>query len=77
MADHLQNAGHALFVFNRSREKAEYLVENGAHWASSSAEVAGQSEIVVMIVGLPKNVGGLSWREGGFAAQDLLAPGRA
>ena len=40
MAGHLQNAGHELFVFNRSREKTEDLTEKGARRAPSPAEVA-------------------------------------
>jgi len=56
MAGHLQNAGHNLSVFNRSREKAEGLIEKGARWAPSPAEVAAQSEIVFTIVGFPEDV---------------------
>ena len=56
MAGHLQKAGHELFVFNRSREKADGLVEKGARWMSSPAEVAAHSEIVFTIVGFPADV---------------------
>ena len=32
MAGHLQAAGHELFIFNRTKEKAEPLFNKGAHW---------------------------------------------
>ncbi len=56
MSGHLQKAGHNLSVFNRSREKAETLLSNGAKWCNSSAEVAKNSEIVFTIVGHPSDV---------------------
>ncbi|MBC8175783.1 MAG: NAD(P)-dependent oxidoreductase [Deltaproteobacteria bacterium] len=56
MAGHLQKAGHNLSVFNRSREKAEALIRNGAKWCSSPVEVAANSEIVFTIVGHPADV---------------------
>ncbi len=56
MAGHLQKAGHELFVYNRTREKAESLIAAGAHWAASPAEAAGGAEIVFTIVGFPKDV---------------------
>jgi 3-hydroxyisobutyrate dehydrogenase len=56
MAGHLQKAGHNLSVFNRSREKAEALINNGAKWCSSPAEVASNSKIVFTIVGHPADV---------------------
>ncbi len=56
MAGHLQKTGHNLWVFNRSKEKAENLLGNGAKWCSSPAEVAANSEIVFTIVGHPADV---------------------
>ena len=56
MAGHLQKAGHNLSVFNRSKEKTDGLVSNGAKWCSSPAEVASNSEIVFTIVGHPADV---------------------
>jgi len=56
MAGHLQAAGHALSLFNRTREKAERLIQQGAVWYDSPAEVAENAEIVFSIVGLPADV---------------------
>jgi 3-hydroxyisobutyrate dehydrogenase-like beta-hydroxyacid dehydrogenase len=46
----LLDAGHALTVWNRTREKAKPLLEAGARWADSPRAVAEQSEIVFTMV---------------------------
>ena len=56
MAAHLQSAGHDLLVFNRTRGKAEPLLEKGATWCESPAQVAAASEIIFTMVGLPVDV---------------------
>ncbi len=56
MAGHVQTAGHELYVFNRTKSKAEQLLENGAQWCGSPSEVAKNAEIVFTIVGFPKDV---------------------
>lgn len=50
MAGHLLSAGYPLTVFNRTRSKAEELLERGAEWGDSPAEVASRSEIVITMV---------------------------
>lgn len=56
MAGHLQKAGHELSVFSRTKKKAEGLLEKGAQWYDSPAEVAENADIVFTIVGLPADV---------------------
>jgi len=56
MAGHLQKAGHDMAVFTRSKKKAQALLDNGATWYDSPAEVASSSEIVFSIVGHPEDV---------------------
>ena len=56
MAGHLQKAGHDLSVFSRTKKKAEGLIEKGAQWYESPAEVAANADIVFTIVGLPTDV---------------------
>jgi 3-hydroxyisobutyrate dehydrogenase-like beta-hydroxyacid dehydrogenase len=46
----LLGAGHTVTVWNRTREKAEPLLEAGAQWADSPREVAERSEIVFTMV---------------------------
>jgi 3-hydroxyisobutyrate dehydrogenase-like beta-hydroxyacid dehydrogenase len=43
-------AGHAVTVWNRTREKADPLLEGGARWADSPRSVAERSDIVFTMV---------------------------
>ena len=56
MAKHLINAGYKLNVFNRSRQKAEELIEMGATWLDTPADIAADSEVIVTMIGFPKDV---------------------
>ena len=56
MAGHLQAAGHELFVFNRTKSKAQALVDKGAHYCNSPADVAKEAEVIFAIVGFPPDV---------------------
>ncbi len=56
MAGHLQRAGHKLTVFNRTKARAQPLLEAGAAWADSPAAVAAASDVVITIVGYPADV---------------------
>jgi 3-hydroxyisobutyrate dehydrogenase len=56
MAGHVQAAGNELYVYNRSREKASKLLENGAVWCDGPAGVAAEAEVVFSIVGFPSDV---------------------
>ena len=56
MAGHLQAAGHDIYVFTRTQNKAQDLLDKGAQWCDSPAEVAKKAEIVFSIVGFPQDV---------------------
>lgn len=56
MAAHVQKGGHQLFVYNRTKEKAEPLLRDGALWCDSAAQVGESAEIVFSIVGFPADV---------------------
>jgi len=56
MCGHLLAAGHEMRVFNRTRSSADSLVEAGAIWCDSAAEVAAGSEVTFTIVGYPADV---------------------
>ena len=56
MCGHLLEAGYDCAVFNRSREKAQPLLERGATWADCPRAVAEQSDVVFSIVGYPQDV---------------------
>jgi len=46
----LLDAGHTVTVWNRTREKADALLEAGARWAETPREVAERSEITFTMV---------------------------
>ena len=56
MAGHLQKAGYELHVYNRTRSKADALVQGGAHWHDKPGEVAASSDVVITMVGYPADV---------------------
>ncbi|MBR9649329.1 NAD(P)-dependent oxidoreductase [Clostridium tyrobutyricum] len=56
MASNLLAGGYNLLVYNRTRSKADNLVKNGARWKNSVEELARESDIVISIVGYPKDV---------------------
>ena len=66
MAANLQKAGHTLTVFNRTQEKAQELIENGASWAESPAEVAKNVEVVITMLAHPEAIEELALSEHGF-----------
>jgi 3-hydroxyisobutyrate dehydrogenase-like beta-hydroxyacid dehydrogenase len=50
MAKRLLDAGHRVTGFNRTRSKAEWLIEAGMAWADSPREVAEATEITLSMV---------------------------
>ncbi len=56
MAGHLLEAGHELHVFNRTRERAEGVLEKGAKWCDSPADVGAAAEVVCLMLGYPTDV---------------------
>lgn len=80
MAGHLLAAGHTLHVFNRTRAKAEPLLESGAVWHDAPGEVAAVADFVITMVGLPGDVeevylGGTAAVPAGRAIVDRARPG--
>lgn len=53
---HLLHAGYEMHVFNRTKSKTDELVEMGAIWHDTPAEVTAASEAVFSIVGYPTDV---------------------
>ncbi len=73
MCGHVLDAGYSVTVYNRTRERAEPLLERGAAWAGSPAELAAASDAVFSIVGYPDDVRevilGQAGRSGGCCAR--------
>ncbi|MCS7459591.1 NAD(P)-dependent oxidoreductase [Paenibacillus doosanensis] len=56
MAGHLMSKGHKLHVYSRTKEKAESLVAQGASWHSSPAALAPLCDVIITMVGYPRDV---------------------
>ncbi len=56
MAGHILKAGYTLQVYNRSKERAQSLLDDGAQWQDTVAGVASNSDIIITIVGFPHDV---------------------
>jgi 3-hydroxyisobutyrate dehydrogenase len=69
MAGHLLKAGHPLHVFNRTREKAQALLDSGATWHDSAGAAAAGAEIVITMLGFPKDVEETYLASGGIVAR--------
>jgi 3-hydroxyisobutyrate dehydrogenase len=68
MAGHIQAAGYELHVYNRTKSKADDLVSKGAVWHDDPASVAANSDVVITIVGYPKDVEEVYLGDGGLVA---------
>ncbi|GAA0590910.1 NAD(P)-dependent oxidoreductase [Virgibacillus siamensis] len=56
MARNLQQAGYSINVYTRTKRKAEELLDAGAGWKESVADLAAVSDIIITMVGYPTDV---------------------
>ncbi len=56
MCSQILNAGYDVSIYNRTKEKANDLLDKGATWCLNPREVAEKSDIVFTIVGFPHDV---------------------
>ena len=68
MCQHLQANQYRLTLYTRNRSKASLILAKGATWADSPRAVAEQTEVVVTMVGFPRDV-----RDVYFGKQGILA----
>lgn len=73
MAANLQKKGFALVVYNRSKDKANSLLVNGAVWADCPADVASQVDVLFSMVSTPEAVEEVAFGVNGFL--ETLKPG--
>ena len=56
MVKHLLNAGFNVNVHNRTKQKAQDLIDLGCTWYPTPGQLAANSDIVVTIIGSPAEV---------------------
>ncbi|HHP8966004.1 TPA: NAD(P)-dependent oxidoreductase [Listeria monocytogenes] len=66
MAGHLLEAGYEVLVYTRTKTKAEDLLDKGALWVETPGELANKVDILISMVGYPKDVEELYLGENGF-----------
>ncbi|GCF92341.1 2-hydroxy-3-oxopropionate reductase [Enterococcus florum] len=71
MVQHLMTAGHQLNVYNRTKSKANELVEQGAVWQDTPAKVTEQSDIIFSMVGYPSDVEEIYFGTEGIFSNDV------
>ena len=69
MALNLQNGGYDLHVFTRTKEKAKELVDRGGSWQETPADVAAAADIIITMIGSPKDVEEVYLAEDGLLAR--------
>jgi 3-hydroxyisobutyrate dehydrogenase len=77
MASHLQKAGYPLFIYTRTKSKADDLLKSGANWCKTPSELASKTDVVFTIIGEPIDVeqvyiGENGLFEGGHAGQVFI-----
>ena len=68
MCGHLLARGAQVVVFNRTKAKAQPLVDRGARWVDSPREAAAQADVVFTMVGFPSDVRQVYFGEDGVLA---------
>ncbi|MEM6428135.1 MAG: NAD(P)-dependent oxidoreductase [Deinococcota bacterium] len=68
MAAHLLEAGHTLTIYNRSKTKADALIERGATWAELASTAAKGADVVITMLAHPEAVSDLALGGTGFLA---------
>ncbi|UCZ53093.1 NAD(P)-dependent oxidoreductase [Bacillus shivajii] len=66
MASHLLKGGYTVNVYNRTKSKTDELVKEGAVWCRTVKELATNSDIIITIVGYPKDVEAVYLSEDGI-----------
>lgn len=66
MVRNLMKGGFTLYVYNRTKERAEELVKEGAIWCDSVAACAKGRDAVITIVGYPDDVEAVYFGSGGI-----------
>ncbi len=69
MAGHILKAGYPLNVYNRTRGKADDLLARGAVWCESPGELAASSDVIITIVGYPRDVEEVYLGDNGIVAR--------
>lgn len=68
MVLNLMKKGFDVSIYTRTKEKAQYVIDAGAHWCDTVADAAKGRDAVITIVGYPKDVEEVYFGEHGIIA---------
>jgi 3-hydroxyisobutyrate dehydrogenase len=68
MVRHLLKGGYTVHVYNRTKEKAEELLQEGALWENTPKDIAEKADVVMTMVGYPSDVEEVYFGEEGMLA---------
>ena len=68
MCGHFLGKGYGVMVYNRTRPKAQPLLDKGAQWSESPKTVAAHADVLFTMVGYPRDV-----RDAYFGDNGVLA----
>jgi 3-hydroxyisobutyrate dehydrogenase len=71
LCEHLMDAGYVLKIHSRTKAKADGLLQKGAQWVETAADIAVDADVVFTMVGFPNDV-----RDIYFGKEGLLAKAR-
>ncbi|MBT3569541.1 MAG: NAD(P)-dependent oxidoreductase [Opitutae bacterium] len=66
MAGHLLSAGYDVRIYNRTKDKAIPLIQQGARWCESAGDASEGADFVFSIVGFPQDVEEIFFGERGI-----------
>lgn len=68
MCGHLLGKGYPVIVHNRTKGKAQALLDKGARWADSPKAVAARAQVIFTMVGYPRDVRDVYFGDDGVLA---------
>jgi 3-hydroxyisobutyrate dehydrogenase/glyoxylate/succinic semialdehyde reductase len=66
MAANLLKAEHELKIYNRTIEKAEFLIKDGAQWCDTPAQLAQKVDILFTMLAHPEAINQVAFEDNGF-----------
>ncbi|HIT89451.1 MAG TPA: NAD(P)-dependent oxidoreductase [Candidatus Merdenecus merdavium] len=71
MVRNLIKQGYEVTIYNRTKSKVEDVLKEGVKWAQSAGECAKDKEVVITMVGYPKDVEEVYFGHGGILDQAM------
>ncbi|GGI41966.1 NAD(P)-dependent oxidoreductase [Mammaliicoccus stepanovicii] len=66
MVGHLLTEGYDINVYNRTKSKADELINKGAEWCETISILAEKSDVIISMVGYPTDVESIYFGENGI-----------